>query len=92
MRIIRKARAATLAPAWVLMPSFRLGDGVPDLGTAVGAFIDEIDLRQPPMGFDVSNVHGQQSDAARADDRSGLDFMMLDIGWHDARLLHSRTA
>jgi hypothetical protein len=66
-----------------LMPSFRLGDGVPDLGTAVGALIDEVDLRHAPMGLDVSNVHRQESYAARADDRSGLNFVMLDVGWHD---------
>jgi hypothetical protein len=65
------------------MPSFWLGDRVPDLGAAVGALIDEVDLRQAPMRLDVSNVHRQQSYAAWADNRSGLDFVMLDIGWHD---------
>jgi hypothetical protein len=43
----------------VLMPSFRLGDRVPDLGATVGALIDEIDLRQAPMGLDVSDIHRQ---------------------------------
>jgi hypothetical protein len=66
------------------MPSFRPGDGVPDLGAAIGAFIDEVDLRQAAMGLDVSNVHRQQSYAAWTDDRSRLDLVMLDIGWHDA--------
>jgi hypothetical protein len=42
-----------------LMPSFRLGDRVPDLGATVGALIDEIDLRQAPMGLDVSDIHRQ---------------------------------
>ena len=65
------------------MPSFRLGDGVPDLGAAVGTLIDEVDLRQAPMGLDVSHIHRQYSYAARADDRSGLNFVMLDVGWPD---------
>jgi hypothetical protein len=43
----------------VLMPSFRLGDRVPDLGATVGALIDEVDLRQAPMGLDVSDIHRQ---------------------------------
>jgi hypothetical protein len=66
-----------------LMPSFRLGDGVPDLGATVGALINEVDLRQAPMGFDVSHIHRQQPYAAWTDDRSSLDFVMLDVSWHD---------
>jgi hypothetical protein len=34
------------------------------------------------MGFHVSNVHRQLPDAAGADDRRDLDFVMLDVGWH----------
>jgi hypothetical protein len=68
--------------AKALMPSFRLGDRVPDLGAAVGTLIDEVDLRQAPMGLDVSHIHRQQSYAAWTDNRSGLDFVMLDVGWH----------
>jgi len=68
--------------AKALMPSFRLGDRVPDLGAAVGTLIDEIDFRQAPMGLDVSHMHRQQSYAAWADNRSGLDFVMPDVGWH----------
>ena len=43
----------------VLMPSFRPGNRVPDLGSAVGALIDEVDFRQAPMGLDVSHIHRQ---------------------------------
>jgi hypothetical protein len=59
-----------------------LGNGLPDFGAAIVAFIDEIDLRHAPMGFDVSNVHWQLPDAAGADDRRDPDFVMLDVGWH----------
>ena len=34
------------------------------------------------MGFDVPDEHGKQSNAAWTDNRSCLDFVMLDIGWH----------
>jgi hypothetical protein len=71
------------------MPSFGLANGVPDLGAAIGALIDKVDLRQAPLRLDVSNIHRQQSDAAWTDDRCHLDLVMLDIamldiGWHDA--------
>jgi hypothetical protein len=42
-----------------LMPLLGLGDRVPDLGAAVGALIDEVDLRQTPMGLDLSHIHRQ---------------------------------
>src|ERR1700722_9954509 len=73
------ARAKTATP---LMPPLRPGDGVPDFGAAVRAFIDEVDLRLAPMRFDVPDEHGKQSHAAGADHRNGLDVVMLDVGWH----------
>ena len=42
-----------------LMSSFRLGNGLPDFGAAVGALIDEVDFRHAPMRLDVSDIHGQ---------------------------------
>ena len=65
-----------------LMPSFRPGNRVPDLGSAVGALIDEVDLRHAPTRFDLSDEHGKQSHAAGADHRNGLDVVMLDEGWY----------
>src|ERR1019366_1479804 len=53
-----------------------------DLGAAVGALIDEVDLRHTPMGLDVSDVHREQSYATGADNRSCLNFVVLDVGWH----------
>jgi hypothetical protein len=65
----------------------RLGHGLPDFGTAVGAFIDEVDRRKAPMRLDVSDEHRKQSNAAGADDRGHLnDRVMLDVGWHVALL------
>jgi hypothetical protein len=64
------------------MLPFRLGYGLPDFGAAVGALIDEIDLRQAPMRFYFSHKHRKQSDAAGTDNRGCLDFVMLDVGWH----------
>jgi hypothetical protein len=66
------------ALVWPLRPD----DGLPDFGAAVWALIDEVDLRHAPMGLDVPHEHGQQSYAAGADNRSSLDFVMLDVGWH----------
>jgi hypothetical protein len=64
-----------------------LGHGLPDFGTAVGAFIDEVDRRKAPMRLDVSDEHRKQSNAAGADDRGHLnDRVMLDVGWHVALL------
>ena len=68
--------------AIALMSSFRPCDGLPDFGAAVGAFIDEVDGRHAPMGFDVSYIHWKQSHAAGAEDRNWLDVVMLDVGWH----------
>jgi hypothetical protein len=66
-----------------LVPSFRLDDGLPDFGAAVGALIDEVDLRHVPMRLDVPHMHREQSDAAGTDNRRRLeDFVMPDIGWH----------
>jgi hypothetical protein len=62
--------------------AFRLGDSVPDFGAAVGALIDEVDLCHAPMRLDVSDVHREQSYAAWADNRSGLNLVMLDVSWH----------
>ena len=67
--------------------AFRLGHGLPDFGTAVGAFIDEVDGRKAPVRLDVSDIHGKQSNAAGANDRGYLDDrVMLDVGWHVALL------
>ena len=64
------------------MLSFWLCYSLPDLGAAVGALIDEVDLRHAPMGLDVSHVHREQSYATGADHRSCLNFVVLDVGWH----------
>jgi hypothetical protein len=74
------------------MPSLRPRDGLPDLGAAVRAFIDEIDLRHAPMGVYLSDKHGNQSYATGTHDRHAIDlglleFVMLDEGWH-VGLLH----
>jgi hypothetical protein len=34
------------------------------------------------MRLDVPDKHRQRAYAAGAEDRSGLDFVMLDVGWH----------
>ncbi len=36
------------------------------------------------MGLDVSDIHRQQSYAAWANNRSSLNFVVLDVGWHIA--------
>jgi hypothetical protein len=59
-----------------------LSHGLPHLGTAIGAFIDEVDLRHAPVWLDIAHKHGLHSDAAGADDGRHLDFVMVDIGWH----------
>src|SRR6266849_2777969 len=66
------------------VPRLRLPHGVPDLGAAVGAFINEVDLRHAPMRLDVPNKHGQHSNAAGTDDRSRLSVLVLvtHVGWH----------
>ena len=65
-----------------LMPLFRSCDGLPDLGAAVRALIDEVDLRHAPMGLDFPDIHGKQSHTAGADDGSVLALVMLNEGWH----------
>jgi hypothetical protein len=64
------------------MPPFWLCHSLPDFGAALGALIDEVDLRHAPMGFDISDIHREHSNAAGTDDYSFLDFVMLDVGWH----------
>jgi hypothetical protein len=57
-RLIRFVQWACRAkPRRQLMPSFRLCYRLPDFRTAIGALIDEVDLRHAPMRLDVSNVH-----------------------------------
>ena len=69
------------------MLTFRLGYGLPDFGPAVGAFINEVDCCKIPMRLDVSDIHRQQSNTARADDGGPVDDrVMLDVGWHIALL------
>jgi hypothetical protein len=42
-----------------LMSSFGLCYRLPDFGAAIGALIDEVDLRHAPMRFDVPDIHGE---------------------------------
>jgi hypothetical protein len=72
------------AEAKTLVPSLRLANGLPDLGAAVRALIDEVDCRHAPMRLDLPDVHRKQSDATGAEDRGGLDFMMVNVSWHVA--------
>jgi hypothetical protein len=65
-----------------LVSPFRLRHGLPDFGAAVGALIDEVDPCHAPVGLNVSDVHRQYSDTAGADHWRGLNFVMLDVGWH----------
>jgi len=44
-------------PRRQLMSSLRLCYRLPDFRTAIGALIDEVDLRHAPMRLDISNVH-----------------------------------
>src|SRR6266851_8081205 len=53
----RGQRACRAKPRTDLMPSFRLRYRLPDFCTAIGALIDEVDLRHAPMRLDVSDVH-----------------------------------
>jgi hypothetical protein len=65
------------------VPRLRLGHGLSDFGAAVGAFEDEVDLRNIPMRLNLADKHRQQPKAAGADNRSHFDDMvMLNIGWH----------
>ena len=64
------------------MPALRPCDGLPDLGAAVRALVDEVYLGHAPMGFDFPDEHGQQSHTAGADDGSVLALVMLNKGWH----------
>jgi len=67
-----------------LMSSFRLANGLPYLSAAVGALVDEVDLRHAPMRLDLPHEHREYSYTAGADDRRGLSFVVLDLGvsWH----------
>ena len=56
---------------------------LPDFGTAIETFIDEVDLRRAPVRLDLAHIHGQQPHAARTDLRRDLgDVMVVDKGWH----------
>jgi hypothetical protein len=61
---------------------FRLAYSLPDFAAAVGALIDEVDLRHAPMRLDVSHMHGQHSHATGAKNRNVLNFVVLYVGWH----------
>jgi hypothetical protein len=61
---------------------FRLAYSQSDFAAAVGALIDELDLRHAPMRLDVSHMHRQQSHATGAKNRDVLYFVVLDVGWH----------
>jgi predicted TIM-barrel enzyme len=64
----------------------RFSQRLPELGTAIETFIDEVDLGRVPMRLDLAHIHGQQSHATRADLRRHLgvmlDVVMLNEGWH----------
>jgi hypothetical protein len=62
--------------------SFGLCDSLLYFSAAVRAFVGKVDLRRAPMGFNISNVHRQQSSAGGADICSYFDFVVLDIGGH----------
>ena len=64
------------------MLAFWPGYSLPDFAAAVGALIDEIDLCHAPMGLDVSDEHRQKSEAGGAENRSVLNCVVLDVGWH----------
>ncbi len=61
--------------------SFRLCHGLLDFSAAVRALIGEVDLRHAPMRLDVPDEH-RKPDAARTNDESRLDVVMMNIGWH----------
>jgi hypothetical protein len=61
---------------------FRLAYSQPDFAAAVGARIDELDLRHAPMGLDVSHIHRQQPYATGAKNCHVLNFVVLDVGGH----------
>src|SRR5450631_3636854 len=66
-----------------LMPRLRSCYGLPHFGAAIGALIDKVDFRHAPVRLDVPHIHGQQADAAGAEDRGSLTFVVvLDVGWH----------
>ena len=75
-------RRQTAGTANALMSSFRLGNGLSDFGTAVGALVDKVDPRLAPMWLDLPHEHREYSYTAGADDRCGLSFVVLDVGWH----------
>jgi hypothetical protein len=64
------------------MLPFPLGHGLPDLGAAIGAFIDEVDLRHAPVRLDIAHKHRKQSNATGAGNRGSLNLVMLDISRH----------
>jgi hypothetical protein len=70
----------------------RLAHGLPDFGTTISAFVDEVDFGHAPVRFDVAHIHGQHSHAAWTDDRRHLDFVVVDKGWHIGSPLQPREA
>jgi hypothetical protein len=68
--------------AKALMSLFRLRDGLPDFGAAIGTLIDEVDLRHAPMGLDVSHMHGEKAYTAGTEDRGCPDLVVLDVSGH----------
>jgi hypothetical protein len=74
------------------MSSFWLGHGLSDFGAAIGALINEVDLRHTPMGLNVSNVHREWAYAAGADNRGCLNFVVVDVGWHVGSPFHTAEA
>jgi hypothetical protein len=58
----------------------------PDFGTTGGAFINEVDPRQIPMGLNLDDLHGKAQAAWTYGHRCVKDltlFVMLSIRWHD---------
>jgi hypothetical protein len=84
VRKLLRARMLARRPLaqFALMPWLRPCYGLPDFGAAIGAFIDKVDFRHAPVRLDVPHIHRQQSDAAGAKYRRGIDFALLDVGWH----------
>ena len=64
------------------VPALWLAHGLPDLGAAIRTFVDELDFGHAPVRFDLAHIHRLHSDTAGANDRSHLDIVIVDVGWH----------
>src|SRR6266571_5846618 len=67
----------------LVLQHLRLPDGLPDLGAAISAFIDEVDFGKAPMRLNIAHVHWQEPHTSGANHRRDFDIlMMLYISWH----------